>query len=127
MVAHDAQSLLFTLKQAVVPAGSNGGKFTCPYCSLHNLTETELWYHCPAYHINWPNEVFVTNECPICRDKVHGPLQVRLTLLTNNAFEFLQICRSMNRFISMTTMVRTMMYILSITTRISPSSTISLL
>lgn len=87
MVAHDVKSLLFTLKQSVVPAGSHGGRLTCPYCSLHNLTETELWYHCPAYHINWPNEVFVTNECPICRDTVNGPLQVRRNLI---------LCRGIN-------------------------------
>ena len=78
MVAHDVMSILFTVKQAVLPAGLHGGSYTCPYCSLHNLTETELYYHCPAYHINWPNDVFVTKECPICREHISGPLQVHI-------------------------------------------------
>jgi hypothetical protein len=78
MVAHDIESLLRTIEEAVIPAGSQGGSLVCPYCSLRNLSENEMWYHCPAYHINWPNEVPVTNNCPICRETLHEPLQVML-------------------------------------------------
>lgn len=77
MVAHDADSILRTVSEAVIPAGRHGGNYMCPYCNLCNLSEKELWYHCPAYHINWPNEVFVTKECPICRQSLNNqPLQV---------------------------------------------------
>lgn len=76
MVAHDTDSLLRTIEEAVIPAGSDGGNLVCPYCSLRNLSESEMWYHCPAYHINWPNEVFVTKHCPICRELLNEPLQV---------------------------------------------------
>jgi hypothetical protein len=76
MVAHDIGSLLRTLEEAVIPAGNNGGYFTCPYCSFKNLSENEMWLHCPAYHINFPSDVFVTNHCPICRENLSEPLQV---------------------------------------------------
>jgi hypothetical protein len=76
MIAHDVDSLIRTISEAVLPAGKHGGRLTCPYCNLTNLTEEELFYHCPAFHINWPNSIFVTNECPICKESLHEPLQV---------------------------------------------------
>jgi hypothetical protein len=76
MVAHDVPSLVRTIEEAVIPAGREGGRLTCPYCSLKNLSSKEMWYHCPAYHINWPNEQLVTNNCPICREQLREPLQV---------------------------------------------------
>lgn len=76
MVAHDHLSLLHTLEEAVIPAGDQGGDYICPYCSLDNLSEKDMYYHCPAFHINWPNEKFVTTQCPICRVNLNEPLQV---------------------------------------------------
>lgn len=76
MVAHDLASLLYTIQVAVLPSGQGGGRLECPYCRQAGFTEQELWYHCPAYHINWPQEVHLTKECPICRKKVNQPMQV---------------------------------------------------
>ena len=85
MVAHDISSLVKTITECVLHAGSNGGRLTCPYCQLTNLHEDELWRHVPAYHVNWPAEVPILNpECPICNKRPsclpvhihedHGPI-----------------------------------------------------
>lgn len=78
MVAHDEVTLSETLHEAVLPAGRDGGRYICPYCGLRGLSEREIWYHCPTYHINWPNDVFVTDNCPICQHTLHEPLQVHI-------------------------------------------------
>lgn len=78
MVAHDAESLAHTLQEAVIPAGNTGGHLSCPYCHLGNLSETELWFHCPAYHVNYPENMVSTNVCPICQKQVKQSLQVTL-------------------------------------------------
>lgn len=74
MVAHDVGSLIHTIEEAVLPAGSTGGNYICPYCSLRNLSEKELWYHCPAYHIN--AEQVLMGNCPVCRQRISEPMQV---------------------------------------------------
>lgn len=77
MIAHDIESIIQTMSEVVIPAGRQGGRFMCPYCKLSNLSEREMWHHCPTYHINWPNEVFVTKDCPICGVPLNQqPLQV---------------------------------------------------
>jgi hypothetical protein len=76
MVAHDIDSLLRTFHEAVIPAGTNGGRMTCPYCQLTNLTDREMWFHCPAYHINYPNGAPLSKICPICSKPVRQPMQV---------------------------------------------------
>lgn len=78
MIAHDSPSLVKTLVEAVIPAGLSGGRYSCPYCQLQNLSEEEMWFHCPAYHINWPNDVRISKICPICSREVNGPMQVSL-------------------------------------------------
>eukprot|EP01035_Chromulina_nebulosa_P036172 gene36172-48695_t len=43
---------------------------------MGNLTELQLYFHCPAYHINWPNSVKLGKDCPICRYSPHPiPMQ----------------------------------------------------
>jgi hypothetical protein len=75
MVAHDVDSVLQTLDVAVTGAGRAGGRYSCPYCRMPNLSEREMFYHCPAFHINHPNDSKM-DECPICRERLRGPLQV---------------------------------------------------
>lgn len=77
MVAHDAHSLLTTLNSSVIPAGRTGGNFSCPYCQLGFLSEKDMWYHCPAFHINMPNSQATGDVCPICEKRLYGPLQVK--------------------------------------------------
>eukprot|EP01033_Poteriospumella_lacustris_P000130 gene130-81_t len=74
MVAHDVETLRQILTEVVIPSGLNG-HFSCPYCNLGNLTEYDMWLHCPAYHINFPNEYPMSNVCPICQKQVNRPLQ----------------------------------------------------
>ena len=78
MVSYDAESILKTLDLAVMSTGRAGGRYTCPYCDTTGLSERDMWYHCPAYHINFPNErgQDKSEECPICRERLRGPLQV---------------------------------------------------
>ena len=77
MVAHDVESILTTLEDAVTGAGRSGGRvYSCPYCNMPNLSERDLYYHCPAFHINVPNDSNTMDECPICRTRIRGPLQV---------------------------------------------------
>lgn len=76
MVAHDVQSLLTTLNSSVFPAGRTGGNYSCPYCQLGFLSEKDMWYHCPAFHINMPNSQATGDVCPVCDKRLHGPLQV---------------------------------------------------
>lgn len=78
MVAHDVETLRQILTEVVIPSGLNG-HFSCPYCNLGNLTEYDMWLHCPAYHINFPNEYPMSNVCPICQKQVNRPLQVYST------------------------------------------------
>eukprot|EP01031_Cornospumella_fuschlensis_P026652 gene26652-32206_t len=78
MVGHDVASIATALTRAVLPPKGNGA-FTCPYCRLGGLTEGEMHMHIPTYHINWPYEVHVTSQCPICRKALHRtPLQVHI-------------------------------------------------
>lgn len=77
MIAHDVQSIIRTLTEAVLPL-SGLGHLTCPYCQLPHLTANELFFHAPAYHINWPNDIPVGSSCPICRKSLHQPLQVHI-------------------------------------------------
>lgn len=81
MIAHDVETLRQTLVEVVIPAGMNGGHYSCPYCQLGNLTEHDMWLHCPAYHINFPNEYPMSNVCPICLKQVNRPLQVTIGYL----------------------------------------------
>jgi 8-oxo-dGTP pyrophosphatase MutT (NUDIX family) len=79
MVAHDVASLLTTVTECVLHAGSSGGRYTCPYCHLGHLSEDELWRHVPAFHVNWPADVPVAPECPICSKRLSTcPLQVHI-------------------------------------------------
>jgi 8-oxo-dGTP pyrophosphatase MutT (NUDIX family) len=78
MVAHDVGTLRQTLTEVVIPAGMSGGHFSCPYCQLKNLSERDMWLHCPTYHINFPNEYPMSNICPICNKQVNRPLQVHI-------------------------------------------------
>jgi rubrerythrin len=86
MVAHDYASLAETLTTAVTGAGRSGGRYTCPYCRMPNLTEREMYFHCPAFHINYPNNTEATDECPICRIRTRGPLQVKFQFLPLSTF-----------------------------------------
>lgn len=76
MVAHDVNSLVSTLDIAVTGAGRSGGRFICPYCRMPNLTERDLYFHCPTFHINCSNNAGSNEQCPICDQQVRGPLQV---------------------------------------------------
>ena len=84
MVAHDISSLLQTLNEAVLFNAESHDTlgsynlYQCPYCQLKGLSEAEMWFHIPAYHINWPNNVPVTDICPICNDYYNKPLQVHI-------------------------------------------------
>lgn len=77
MVAHDIQSLLKVLNESVLFSGDNNGVYQCPICNLDGLTERELFYHMPTYHINIPNEC-VPQFCPICGPLTSKPLQVHI-------------------------------------------------
>lgn len=81
MVAHDVETLRQTLTEVVIPGGTNGGHLSCPYCNLGNLTEHDMWQHCPTYHINFPDEYPMDNICPICHKQVSQPLQVRIIVI----------------------------------------------
>jgi hypothetical protein len=75
-VVYDIETLMTTITEDVV-LGPLTGNYHCPYCGIRNMSEDELWIHCPAYHINWPNDVHVTNTCPICQLNLNSePLQV---------------------------------------------------
>lgn len=55
--------------------------YQCPYpqCGVTNLTEDDLWRHCPLYHIGTPNAQRI--DCPICHQQCgrNGkPFQVHL-------------------------------------------------
>ena len=81
-VAHDIETLIITLKEDVlfeIPSSSYEPLYSCPYCKLNNLSEDQLWKHCPAYHIN-TNENNISNICPICQKELstRDPLQVFL-------------------------------------------------
>jgi len=79
MLAYDTTSIIQVLVKAVLNVGHHKGPYTCPYCGLNDLTHEELWHHCPAFHVNWPNSVYVTENCPICSMKLGKlPLQVHL-------------------------------------------------
>eukprot|EP01039_Chlorochromonas_danica_P008526 gene8526-9399_t len=84
MVAHDPHSIVHTLCEAVLLSrqegggGGGGGIYSCPYCQMGGLSATDLYYHAPAYHINWPPEVPIGRSCPICRLPLRRPLQVHL-------------------------------------------------
>lgn len=84
MVAHDPPSIIHTLSEAVLLSsqrgggGGGGGIYSCPYCQMGGLSATDLYYHAPAYHINWPPEVPIGRSCPICRLPLRRPLQVHL-------------------------------------------------
>ena len=77
MVAHDVNSLIVILQRAVLLNNKRKGNLICPYCGLSGLTEDDLWYHFPAFHINWPNENSSV-QCPICGYRHHEPLQVHI-------------------------------------------------
>lgn len=77
MVAHDVSSIINTLTTAVMNVGNNGGFYVCPYCDYHSLTEEEMWYHMPTFHINCKNESKRV-QCPICQELTHDPLQVHI-------------------------------------------------
>mmetsp|Transcript_11987 Transcript_11987/g.19804 ORF Transcript_11987/g.19804 Transcript_11987/m.19804 type:complete len:277 (+) Transcript_11987:432-1262(+) len=77
MVAHDISSILKALRVAVIPSGLSG-RYSCPYCPFRNMTERDIWYHCPTYHINWPTGNEMSAECPICRERLRTPLQVHI-------------------------------------------------
>lgn len=81
MVAHDVQSLMNTLNSSVIPAGRSGGNFSCPYCQLGFLSEQDMWFHCPAFHINMPNSQATGEVCPICDKRLYGPLQVAVGII----------------------------------------------
>ena len=53
-------------------------QYRCPYCGLDGLSEREMWFHCPAFHINCPNDEESTHrqQCPICREVPRDPMQV---------------------------------------------------
>ena len=76
MVSHDVQSLVHTLESSVLSIGRSGGRYSCPYCPATGLTERDLWYHCPAYHINITNEAVSDTHCPICETRTRIPMQV---------------------------------------------------
>ncbi len=76
-VTYDVDTLVRTIEEDVLQ--NRGGEFSCPFCGLSNLSEDELWRHCPAYHINWPEEHHGTAECPICLRASRGSLQVSST------------------------------------------------
>jgi 8-oxo-dGTP pyrophosphatase MutT (NUDIX family) len=77
MVAYDLSSIHQVLSESVLFAGLNHGCISCPICRLPNLTEEELWYHMPSYHINAPNEKF-SKKCPICGEMASRPLQCHI-------------------------------------------------
>ena len=51
------------------------GHYTCPFCHKTNLTEDQLWQHCPLYHIN---EVNTSRRCPLCNHASKHPFQVHM-------------------------------------------------
>ena len=78
MVAHDVESIIYTMHRAVLLNNhKRKGNIVCPYCGLGGLTEDDLWYHFPAYHINNPSES-ATLMCPICHQHHDDPLQVHI-------------------------------------------------
>jgi 8-oxo-dGTP pyrophosphatase MutT (NUDIX family) len=77
MVSHDAPSLVCVLSESVMFSGDKNGPYQCPACGLEGLSEIELFYHLPAYHINTPNEGIPKN-CPICGPLLKTPLQVHV-------------------------------------------------
>lgn len=77
MVSHDVHSLVHTLETSVLSIGRSGGRYSCPYCPATGLTERDLWYHCPAYHINVTNESVSDTHCPICETRTRIPMQVK--------------------------------------------------
>ena len=77
MVSYDTISIIQTITNAVFPTGKGGGTLTCPFCGLTDLTEDELWYHMPAFHINVPNEK-TPKSCPICNKLSKKPIQVHV-------------------------------------------------
>jgi ADP-ribose pyrophosphatase YjhB (NUDIX family) len=77
MAAHDVSSLVCVLSESVMFSGDNNGSYQCPACGLEGLSESELFYHLPAYHINISNEEIPRN-CPICGPLLRTPLQVHV-------------------------------------------------
>lgn len=83
MIAHDIESILKTLHDAVIftnIANSSSRAYRCPYCHLQNLTELEMWLHIPTFHVNFPSDSRINDErCPICFDENYKrPLQVHI-------------------------------------------------
>jgi len=85
--AHGAQMFsseaeLASVERALqlVQAQMGQGALACPYCPLSNLTEDELWRHCPLYHIQERNDKLIT--CPVCLETCNPshnrPFQVHL-------------------------------------------------
>jgi len=58
--------------------GRDIGSYVCPYCYAEDLTQKDLWTHCPLYHINVPNRVQKRsiNCCPICMKYQSLPMMV---------------------------------------------------
>lgn len=81
MVSHDVQSLLHTLETCVLSIGRSGGRYACPYCPATGLTERDLYYHCPAFHINIMNENIADSFCPICEVRIRSPMQVQYIVI----------------------------------------------
>ena len=70
MVSYETASIIKTIQECVMyilanPQHSHSTRYSCPYCNLENLTEDMMWYHCPAFHINSPNNARISH-CPIC-------------------------------------------------------------
>lgn len=91
MVSHDVKSLLHTLDTCVLSVGRSGGRYTCPYCPATGLTERDLYYHCPAFHINIMNENIADSYCPICEVRIRSPMQVQRFLVLNFAIAIFRI------------------------------------
>ena len=77
MISYDLESVLKVLHECVLFSNERNGSYKCCVCGLEDLTENELWYHLPTYHINVPNQR-ISNHCPICERSCHEPLQVHI-------------------------------------------------
>lgn len=63
MVTSECSDLIKVFMLAIWKVGKKMGALSCPLCGMPGLTETELWYHCPTYHINMLEQKL---RCPIC-------------------------------------------------------------
>lgn len=43
-----------------------GGGLRCPVCRCGGLTEDQLWWHLPTFHISCRSATLLRGECPLC-------------------------------------------------------------